>query len=308
MKKVIALFISLIVSCGSLCFPLYAQGITPVDTSKKASLTLNYQQDDQTFSNLEINIYRVAKALETGTFELVEPFSFYPINIYDISVQDEWENTAETITSYVVANNLIPYKSDVTNENGTVSFTDLETGLYFVNEVAAENKSGTYIFNQFLVYLPTPQADGTYNYDVEAKPKCSNFAPKTEYRVTKLWQDKGKQNERPKKIEVNIYKNGKLQETQILSKDNNWTYAWYVSENDYSKWTVSENSTPKNYMVNISQKGGVFSIVNIHKGETTDSDSPQTGETTNVLYWALITCFVGVVLIIIGVYSRRKAQ
>ena len=306
MRKITALFISLVIFCMTVCCPLNVQGVVSVDPETKASLTLDYQKEGKTFSDLEIGIYRVAKVLENGTFELIEPFSSYPINIHDITAQEQWNNTADTLNSYIVANNLPVYKTERTNQNGTATFTDLETGLYFVNEVVTEDNSGTYIFNKFLVYLPTPQADGTHNYNVEAKPKCSDFVPKTEYRVTKLWQDSGCETDRPKRVEVDIYKNGKLAETQILSQDNNWTYRWYISEDDLGKWTVTERNVNEKYIVTVQQNEACFSIINTHKGCNVVPDGPKTGETTNLIYWVMITCIIGIVLIIIGIYSRRK--
>ena len=306
MRKQISLIFCLIVLCVAMIFSLSVSAASPLDTAADAGLNLYYQKDEKAFSELEISIYRVAKALPDGTFELIEPFSSYPVNIYDITKQEEWQNIASTLSSYIVADKLAAYKIGKTDETGTAKFEHLETGLYLVREVIAENDVGTYVFNDFMVYLPTPQPDGSFDYFVEAKPKCVNFVPKTEYRVTKLWKDSGKQSERPGQITVDIYKNAELVESQILSASNNWSYTWRVSADDRSEWTVAERSTSDSYTVTVQQNSSFFTIINTHDSDTDVTDSPESGDTTNILPWILIMCFSGIILIITGLYGRRK--
>ncbi len=308
MRKQITLFLCLVVFCMAVFCPLYAHAATPLDPSANASLTLHYQKENQMFSDLPISIYRVAEAFTDGTFELIEPFSSYPINIHDITLQEQWKNTAVTLSSYIVANQLMPYQETRTNDDGKAAFENLETGLYFVSEVTAENNSGTYVFDQFMVYLPTPQPDDSFDYDVEAKPKCVEYVPKTEYRVTKLWQDVGHQADRPEEITVDIYKDGMLQETQILSASNNWSYIWYVSEEALSKWTVVERTTSEAYTVTVQQNGSNFSIINTHKSIADIPNPPPTGDTSNITLYIMLMCISGIMLIVLGIYNRRHRE
>ncbi len=303
MKKRILPLILLMVMCFAALRPLCAKAVTPLDPDAKASLTLHYQKDGVAFGDLPIGIYRVAEAFSDGTFELIEPFSSYPVNIHGITKQEQWHNVTQTLYSYIVANQVAPDQEAKTDANGTVRFSNLETGLYFVREVITENTSGTYVFNQFMVYVPTPQPDGSYDYEVEAKPKCTNFLPKKQYSVTKLWQDGGNQNVRPKEVTIDIYKDGVLHNTQVLNSDNNWSYTWYVSGNDQGKWTVAEKDVPDGYKVNIQQNGSTFSIINTYQ---TTPETPQTGDTFTPLLWIMLMCFSGIMLVILGVYSRRR--
>lgn len=306
MRKQSLRLICLIVFCIAIFCPLYAQAVTPLDPAADASLTLHYQKEEQAFSDLQIRIYRVAEAFPDGTFELIEPFSSYPVNIHGIMMQEQWKNIAVTLNSYIVANKLVPYREVTTNEEGTAIFECLETGLYLVSEVVAENNSGTYVFNQFMVYLPTPQSDGSFDYTVEAKPKCIDYVPKMKYRVTKLWQDSSNQKDRPQQVTVDIYKDGVLQETRILNADNNWSYIWYVSDGDPGKWTVAERTVPEAYTVTVQQNGGNFSIINTHSSNVEHPDGPPTGDTVSVLPWILTMCISGIMLIIIGIHGRRR--
>lgn len=303
MKKRILPFLLLMIMCFAALFPVRSQAVTPLDPDAKASLTLHYQKDGAAFEDLQIGIYRLAEAFSDGSFQLIEPFASYQLNIHGITAQEQWNQVAQTVYGYIVADRIAPDHEMMTDKNGAVCFSDLDTGLYFVREVIAENNDGTYIFNQFMVYVPTPQPDGTYLYTVEAKPKCIGFVPKDQYSVTKLWQDEGNQNYRPKEVEIEIYKDGVLYETVILNADNNWTYTWYVSGEDHSQWTVVERTVPDDYKVTIQQNGSHFSVINTRQSIP---DIPQTGDSFELLLWTLLMGFSGIILVILGVPRRRQ--
>ena len=127
MRKQITLLICLVALCMAMFCPLSVQAATPLDPTADISLTLHYQKEEQAFGELSISIYRVAEAFPDGTFELIEPFSSYPINIHDITMQEQWKNTAVTLSSYIVANQLMPYREATTNDVGTAVFEYLET-------------------------------------------------------------------------------------------------------------------------------------------------------------------------------------
>lgn len=295
--------ILILLVCFAILCPLCAQGVTPLDPDAQASLTLCYQKDGIAFADLPIGIYRVAKALPDGSFQLVEPFESYPINIHGITAQQQWQHVAQTLQAYLAADRVEPDFAMPTDENGRVCFSGLKTGLYYVREAVAEDPAGTYVFNQFMVYVPTPQPDGTYVYDVLAKPKCTNFVPKDQYSVTKLWQDAGNQAIRPQEVTVAIYKDGVLQETQTLNSDNNWTYTWYVSGEEHSTWTVVETSVPDMYKVTIQQNGGHFSIINTYQAA---QETPKTGDSFTPMLWVVLMCFSGIMLVILGIARRRQ--
>lgn len=302
MRKRIAPLVFLAVFCLLLLRPVCAYAAS-ADPNQEASLTLTYQKEGQTFSDLPIGIYRVAEALPDGSYELIAPFASYPVNIHGITKQEQWHTVAQTLNAYIVANQVKPDAEAQTDETGTVRFTGLKTGLYFVQEAVAEHTGGTYVFNRFLVYLPTPLSDDAFDYDVQANPKCTDFIPKTQYTVTKLWQDAGKQHLRPKEVMVDIYQDGILQETQVLSAANNWSYTWYVSEADRGQWTVVERDVPDEYKVTIRQNGSTFSIIN---SCPTQPDPPKTGDTFSPVPLVLIMCFCGLLLLILGLYGRRR--
>ena len=303
MKHRILSLISLIVICLMMRCTLSVHAVTPLDTHADASLTLCYQKDGKSFPDLDVSIYRVAEAFPDGTFELIEPYASFPINIHGITVQEQWQYVAQTLNSYITAEQVEPNRVGRTEANGMVHFSDLDIGLYFVREVVAENSDGTYVFNQFMVYLPTPLQDGTYNYSVEAYPKCTSFIPKTQYTVVVLWQDAGYENNRPKEVTVDIYKDGVLQDTRLLSASHNWSHTWQVSAVDYGRWSVAERSVPDIYKVTVQQNGGVFYIINTCQSQP---EIPPTGDSFSPMLWILAMCFSGIMLLILGLYSRRR--
>lgn len=286
----------------SIC-PFHASAVTPLNPAENASLTLYYQKEGKVFPDLHISIYCVAEAFSDGSYELIEPYSGYPIDIHGITMQEQWKHVASTLDSYISANQVPPTAEAKTDAAGVAGFADLKTGLYFVREVMAEDAAEKYIFNQFMVYLPTPQNDGSYDYSVEAKPKSTSFVPATKHTVTMLWKDAGQESSRPGEVPVDIYRDGVLLNTVILSSKNNWTYSWDIPAEDQGKWSVVDRSVPEPYTVEIQKNGQVFTIINtrVPLGEI-----PKTGDSFPLIPLILIMSFSGVILLILGIYSRRR--
>lgn len=300
-KRLLPLLV--LVLLGALLRPVCAWA-APLDPNAKTSLTLHYQKEGKVFADLPVQIYRVAQAFPDGTFDLIAPYDTYPVNIHGITMQEQWQDVAETLVGYVAADGIVATAAGKTDETGTVTFADLQTGLYLVREVIADDETGTYLFNQFMVYLPTPQSDGSFMYEVEANPKCVMFIPRNQYTVTKLWQDAGHQDQRPKEVKVEIYRDSVLQETVFLNADNNWSYTWQVDAEDTEKWTVVERTVKDPYEVTIRKNGAAFSIVNTWQDPT---DIPPTGDTFALLPMLLIAGLSGVMLLLLGLRSRRAA-
>lgn len=303
MRKNVLRWLCVMVFCCALFRPLQVNAVNALETERPCSLTLHYTQDGTGFSELDIRVYRVAEAFADGTFELVSPFSDYPVNIHGITSQKEWKDVATTLTAYIAADQVQPDRTETTDSDGTAAFAGLETGLYLVCGVVVENGTGTYQFDDFMVYLPTPR-DDTFEYDVEAKPKCTSFVPKTEYQVIKLWKDAGDSGARPVSITIDILKDGVLRETVVLSADNDWSYAWTASAGDEGKWTVAERDVPQGYQVTISENTTTFTITNTSTPE--QDGPPDTGDSLVLWPWVLACCISGSLLLILSIYRERK--
>lgn len=301
MRKRLCCWLCAVAIIGWLLLPMGARALTPLEVERPCSLTLHYTQEGIGFQNLQIRIWRVAEAFDDGTFELISPFSSYPVNIHGISSQTEWKTVATTLTAYIAAEQVQPNCTGTTDESGTVAFSELETGLYLVSGAVAEHESGTYRFDDFMVYLPTPQDGGSFHYDLQAKPKCVHFTPATQYQVVKLWKDAGYSNSRPSSVTVGILKDGVLQETKVLSAENNWTYTWKVPDGK-GVWTVVEKDVPDDYTVSIQVNEATFLITNTH---TAPGDTPPTGDTAAPWLYMLCMCLSGFLFLILGIRGKR---
>ena len=305
-----------------------------VDQTRPCSLTLSYTRGTESFAGLTIDIYRVAELNASGESRLLEPFSGYPIKIHGITSQREWQETAQTIKSYVVANQVSPYQTQVTDAEGYATFEGLETGLYMVKGAMAQNESGVFVFHDFMVYLPTP-ANGIYNYDVEAKPKYTEYTQPAQYTVIKLWKDSVAPAQRPESICVEILKDGVVQERITLSSANNWTYSWEATDSD-SVWSVIEQDVPDGYQVSITNTGNSFIITNTmsasqpggpgtpnppdRPGESSPPSPepspshapipsvPKTGDTTPLLWYVILLCISGFGLMLLGALNLRDRK
>lgn len=301
MKQKILLALSLLLLACAFLQPLSAQTMPGLEPDRSCSLTLFYTQDNQGFAELPIRIYRVAEALPDGTFRLVKPFSDFPVNIHGVSSQREWQLVASTLRTYITAQQIEPTQVGYTDAEGTVVFTQLQTGLYLVDGVLAEKEAGTYRFNDFMIYLPTPKTDGLC-YDMEAKPKCTQFTPNAHYNVVKLWKDAGSENSRPQEVTVEIRKDDQLYETVVLNAENNWSYSWRAPL-DNSIWSVLEKDVAQEYTVTVSENEHGFVITNT---KTTHVTPPQTGDMFPLWLVAAAMCFSGFALVLLGIWRERK--
>lgn len=277
---------------------------TAINPMQKSSLTLQYKQGDKLFSDAEIKIYRVAEVFEDGTFALCGDFADYPINIYGITSQTEWRGVTTALASYVSADGISPTRTGITDETGTVQFSDILPGMYLTLSVRIETGEEIAVFESFLTAVPSISDDAEHNYDVTAYPKCETYTPKPtpiEYKVVKQWQDNGYSEKRPDFIEVDIFKNGELQYTQTLSPSNNWSFSW-IAEDDGSQWHAVERNVPEDYTVSIAANGNIITITNICDNP---GDSPSTGDTTVIWHYVLILCLSGALLIVAAAWRKR---
>ena len=289
-----------------LTLPLPARAYAPVETEYPCSITLHYGKGDVTFPDLEIAAYRIASVTSYGYFELVTPFSGYPVDIHNVHSQAEWKAIAETLSSYIAANKVSPTQTQETDEDGSAVFTDLQTGMYLITGIRAESDDAVYQFDPCILLLPTPQQNGSHVYDLEAKPKCSDYTEITEYSVRKIWKDQGSDRKRPVSITVEIYKDSVLQDTVTLSKKNNWIHSWKV-EADGATWSVVETDVPSSYKVSITSSGDIFTITNTAKNKPGNPPA-ETGDTTPIQFYMTVMCISGCLLMILGTTAKRKQR
>lgn len=341
----------------SLCWMLLFLLFLPTAAAAEQPCSLHVQYEE---AGLEISIWRVADS----DSKLVGDFAGLPVKIQGITSQTEWQAAASTLSACIEADSIAPTASGVTGLDGSVNFSDLETGLYLVGAVRGSRE-----YQQALIFLPTPQADGILDYEMSLRPKSSDPKPGKEYTVIKLWKD-DRCGHRPKSVTVDIYRDGRLQDTILLSGANSWTHRW-TDETGEGRWSVAERNVPEGYTVMVIPNGSVFLIINSCPGhpeppteppteepstpptqepsippteeptippteeptvppteeptvppteEPTEpptqeptvpptkppSDTPQTGDTFALMPWVLVMCASGLLLVILGIWNKRR--
>lgn len=256
--------------CVLLSLGLFPAGATSLDPQQPCSLTLSYQQGGNPYPGLTVDIYRVAEARADGSFHLTADYAPSGVDISHVTSQQEWRDIADTLSAHIAAGQFSPTCTATTSQDGVAAFPALDTGLYLVGQVTAGKE---YQFERFMVYLPTP-ADGAFQYDVTAKPKPGPLPSYTEYQVLKLWKDSGSSKDRPESVTVDILRDGQVQESVILSNDNNWSYSWQVPDGS-GTWTVSERDVPAGYRATVSVRETTFVITNT-KRTPPEPEQPDT--------------------------------
>ncbi len=276
-----------------------------INNDTNCNVTLNYYYDDYNFDNTNIKIYHIASITKDFQYNLSSKFSSYPIKINGLKTDVELNTLKQTIDSYIIADNIEELASySITNNQ--VNINNLKPGLYFIKTNKIDTKDYTLIFDSFLLNLPELTSDGTWNYNLEVYPKIEEYTPKYEditYTVTKEWIDNP--NTRPKSIEIEIYEDGILVDSHILSSKNNWTYNW-ITKDDGSTWTVVERNIPKNYNVSITNKNKNFIIIN--KDSNYKEENPKTLDNINLYFYLLISASIGLILLTISFIINKKLE
>jgi len=264
-----------------------------IDLDKLSSLTLNYNYGDYNFDNTKVKIYYIASINEEYKYQLSTDFSNYQLKMNNIKSTYEWDLLEQTINAYIEADKIKEMISMSIFDN-TVIINDLEPGLYFVKTNKIDTLDYTLQFDSFLINIPDLLEDGTWNYDVYVYPKAEEYIKKYDditYTVIKEWKD-NKEN-RPKSVEIEIYKDGELVDNQILSSYNNWMYKWNTID-DGSIWTVVERNVPSNYNVSISNDNLNFIIINTDS--TYQEDNPKTYDNIKLTLYLLLGSILGIIL------------
>ena len=206
----------------AVCLP-QAFALDPFDQDQPCSLTLNSE-----YPNISFRLYRVGNVSASGRFSLSGDFRNYPVPPFSGLDSTGWRNMAETLAAYAAKDQLEPLAQSQTGENGSLTFSDLQSGLYLaVGEHTAFHQSGTTSYVTpvpFLVSLPFAQ-DDAWDYDVDVIPKFERSQDSSVMRrVLKVWDDEGHENRRPAQVSVSLLRNGEVYETVTLNDENNWRY------------------------------------------------------------------------------------
>ena len=284
-----------------------SDAVEPILPEKECSLTISYCYGETAFSGVEVKLYQIADVSADFHYTLTSMFADSGLILEGIRTNGEWNVVRSTLEAHILANNIAPEFTAVTNEAGQVRFDGLKTGMYLAIVDQIQQGELYYQFYSALVAVPGLGTDGRWQYSVSVNAKGEALPPvdsdKTiELKVLKLWRGDEGRSDRPQSIVVEIFRNGESFETVTLSAENNWAYTWSAKD-DGSTWMVVERNVPKGYVMTLEQREATFVVTNTYPGDP--EKPPQTGDTTNLLLYVLLMIGSGTLLVVPGVTGKK---
>ena len=314
-RKIGILFILL-----CLCFHLMpcqvmaastSDAVEPIIPENECSLTVSYCCGETAFSGIQVKLYRIAEVSADFRYTLAQSFAASGLILDGIRTSGEWDVVRSTLKAHILAYNIAPEFTSVTNEDGQVSFESLKTGMYLAIVNQVEQDDLHYRFDSALIALPGLGSDGRWQYQVSVNAKGEVLPPvdpdeKIEFKVLKLWRGDEGRSDRPESVEVEIFRDGISYEKVVLSEENHWSYTWSAKD-DGANWSVVERNVPQGYTMTVEERESSFVITNTLISSTPDDpgDAPQTGDTSNIMLYVLLMTLSGSLLIILGVIRKK---
>ena len=283
----------------------------PISTNENCSLTISYCSGGIAFSELPVKLYKIADVSADYQYTLTSSFEKSNLILNGIQTVGEWNVIRSTLETYILANDITADFNAKTDFEGKASFDALRPGLYLAITERIIQDETTYVFDSALIALPGLGADGLWQYQVDVTSKSEIIPPsrddeEIELKVLKLWKGDGGSSARPATIEIEIFRNGTSYQTATLSENNHWTYTWSAKD-DGSDWKVVERNIPTGYTMTIEERETSFVLTNTLNRDVPDNpDSPQTGDTSNILLWVILMIVSGSMLIILGITGKRN--
>ncbi len=340
--------IAFLLSLGFFLMPYCAKAastdkaVEPISFEKDCALTITYSYYETCFSDVVVNLYKVADVSTDLLYTLTPDFSSSGIVLNGVQASSEWNIIRSTLEAYIFADSVDVCNTSATNQLGQVSFNHLSPGLY-IAVIASPSQQLNCTFDSVLVSLPELEHNGLWQYELSVKPKSEVIPPAgsdeiTELKILKLWKGDNN-NSRPENIEVEIYRNGTSYKTVTLSEKNHWSYSWNAKKYG-ANWSIIEKNIPSGYVMTVEKRTNSFVITNEYNPDVpviTDpvseyvpdvstpssdtgevsvtesstpsqlpSDAPQTGDTSNILFYIILMNISGILLIISGITGKRN--
>ena len=180
----------------------------------------------------------------------------------------------------------------VTDGQGSVVFTNLPLGLYFVRQT--NTVAGYAPCRSFLVTIPSFDGKG-YVYDVNASPK-TDVTKLTDITIKKVWNTDAI-SKAADSVTVQFLREGAVVETATLSDQNNWQIV-YKDMPESDGYSVVEINVPEGFTATYSQSGYAFTVTN-------SSTLIETGQ----MIWPIpVLAMAGLCLIAVGTVVLGKTR
>lgn len=246
----------------------------------KGSLTLWCVKDDDKVVGMDWHLYRVGHRVNDD-YIFEGDFAGYRATLGDkTKPMLEWDAdtvavAGDTLKIHTIAKNIPARDNGTTNNQGAVTFSGLEDGLYLVWGDILQSGDTTYIPSAIFFEM-----NGEDTAVLNAYPKIVLRTLNDDdifYSVRKVWENDDSQPwNRATYITVERYRDNQLYDEVVLNEENDWTFTW--SDSSEHTWLVYEKVIPPNYTVSYKDNHVKYLIIN-----TFDDDSEVvTGTTTTV--------------------------
>lgn len=300
-KRIICSIICILVCLSGMTVSAFASD--SIKTDAKTKVTIKYSEE-----GTEFFLYRVAGVSADVVFTPTDEFKDYPLKWNGLDTGG-WRALAETLDTYVLKDDIPETARAVVNDEGLAVAKNLDTGLYLVVGKAPKNSTAGYTPVPSLICLPSKTEEDEWDYNptivIKRKVDDSNLPYVIERRVIKNWEGDAEEN-RPEKIVVDLLKDGRVEDTVVLNKKNNWSYIWEELDSEYD-WRVAERDIPEGYTVTTVLENKTFIITNTayNNRKPLPEDEhllPYTGQ----LWWPVpLLALAGMACLLIGLVRRR---
>jgi hypothetical protein len=318
-KRRMAVVLFLICFCFWLnpCYAMAASTTNasqPIDIEQECTLTLSYSCDGTAFENVAVKLYKIADVSADFQYTLTSIFAPSGLVLNGVQTVGEWNVIRSTLEAQIFADKIEPDRMAKTDSSGQVCFDTLKSGLYLAIVGSVKQGDLTCLFDSALVALPGLNTDGVWQYQVSVVSKSEIIPPSdtdkyVQLKVVKLWKGDEGRKSRPKNVDVEIFRDGISYKKVVLSQENNWSYNW-SSKDDGANWTIIERDVPSGYTMTVEKRENSFVLTNTFVPKNPDGphDIPQTGDTSNIMFYVVLMIVSGSMLIILGIIGKRNTH
>lgn len=259
-----------------------------VDFNRKGSITFELieQEHNEKIADANIEIVKIADArvdLNSNLYyEYVSSLTKCNVDIKDVTKIDVNE-----LASCI--NDNTQRLSSISDNNGKVSFNNLDLGLYLIRQTNKLNKYTS--IDSYLVTLPTIE-NNDWIYDIYSIPKTEI---QKKMNITIIIEWKTEKDIKGNRVTAELFNDNQKVNDYLLTKDDNWMVIDNVLLSD--KYSVRGESI-EGFNISYVIQGNVFKIIY-------SDDLPQTGENVYITY---ILAFTGLVFILLGLTFKRNEK
>lgn len=286
-KKLVAVLCA--ISMILICADVSQMSVSAKD--KDGTFTVICKDNGEPISDMVWKVYRVGKRGKGNSYNLDGNFKNYKVSV-NHSDASEAAKTGLTLENYAVLDKIKPDFTGVTDKSGVLKFEGLKTGLYIASGTKLKVDTNIYTPSVVMFEIHETINEGYTGKDITAYVKMTTTVLKDQdiefsYTVKNVWENDDKNEQRPNKVKVEIYRDGDLYLEIELSDENNWTHKWDGSPD--SDWRVKVDTVPDDYTVIYDSDDTNFAVVNTYNPNIPDNPGFIDPPTTETIFTTVIT-------------------